>query len=161
MSNRFPTLIHYHHHRLDQRTAVRTVSTIHFRESTVQSPSRVGQCHSGHCRLHARWETARLCLIDVMAVALRNEDLLASELTWPHRWATKMPKGKSIRHSILIGKSAVLIHSIQELKSQCYQPDTIRGAFNNNHVQSSSVSVLHDLWRLIIVVPSRRIMRVL
>jgi hypothetical protein len=35
MSNRFPTLIYYHHHRLDQRTAVRTVSTTHFRESTV------------------------------------------------------------------------------------------------------------------------------
>ena len=39
MSNRFLTLIHYHHHRLHQRTAVRTVSTTHFRESTVHPES--------------------------------------------------------------------------------------------------------------------------
>ena len=39
MSNRFPALIHYHHDRYDQRTAVRTVSTTHFRESTVHPES--------------------------------------------------------------------------------------------------------------------------
>ena len=39
MSNRFPTLIRYHHHRLDRRTAVRTASATHFRESIVHPES--------------------------------------------------------------------------------------------------------------------------